>query len=288
MSKNPDTIQTAEIRAAGELPISSKKIRKHEKESRAEQKILSLNAWHLARYLVEHEKLPENLDVGEFMVMAENYPNLSDEKKALFVNQYAQLEFAAGSVTARTLYATRIHGKTFISAVTGTSVGQYLLALSAITTFFVSLLFINTTYLTNDALIFFNNVDPSWWMLYFAVSNKMLPFFAAGLGACVYLLRVTQEKLQSREFDPAWIPSHLIRLGLGTLAGGTIVFFPELLDHLTGQTANTNDPTHTLNYGLGYGLVAFIFGYAVDIYYKVLDRIGGEIGTATAKQKAGK
>jgi len=30
--------------------------------------------------------------------------------------------------------------------------------------------------------------------------------------------------------------------------------------------------------GVGKGLVAFVFGYAVDVYYGVLDRISGKIG----------
>jgi hypothetical protein len=60
------------------------------------------------------------------------------------------------------------------------------------------------------------------------INKIIIPFCVAGLGTCVFLLRVTQEKLTTREFDPAFIPSQLIRLGLGVLAGGSIVHFPGL------------------------------------------------------------
>jgi len=94
-------------------------------DAKEEQKILSLNAWHLGRYIIEHSKtdgdsdgngkinIPESLDMGAYLVNAEKYPRLADDEKADFINQYVKLEKAAGQVTARTLYATRVHGKGF-------------------------------------------------------------------------------------------------------------------------------------------------------------------------------
>jgi len=134
-------------------------------------------------------------------------------------------------------------------AILFTSVGQYLFFLSLVTVGFVFLLF-------ND--IANVNGDQNFWFT----------FFAAGLGTCVFLLRVTQKKLRSREFDPACIPSQLIRLGLGMLAGGSIVLFPGLL------TTTNVLPTE---FDAGLGGLAFILGYAVDIFYSVLDNIGGKI-----------
>jgi hypothetical protein len=166
-----------------------------------------------------------------------------------FVDQYAMLEKRTKNVTARTLVATRIHGRGFFHAAFQTSVGQYLVMLGIITSVF----------------------------LYFMVSGLIkqeitlaTPFFAAGLGTCVYLLRVTQEGLKTREFDPAYIPSHLIRLGLGILAGGSIVLFPDLVK--TGL-----DTVQTADVGLGQAALAFLLGYAVDVFYAVLDNIGGKI-----------
>ena len=82
-----------------------------------------------------------------------------------------------------------------------------------------------------------------------------------------FLLRVTQEKLTAREFDPAFIPSQLIRLGLGVLAGGSIVLFPGLI----------GGPEPSNGISMSQGSLAFILGYAVDIFYSVLDNIGGKV-----------
>jgi len=223
-------------------------------EIKEEQSILASNAWHLARYIIEHDdiiQIPEGVEIGQFILWSENYPTLKPDEKIKFVDQYALLEKVAQNVTARTLVATRIHGRGFFHATFKTSVGKYLLFLSLVTAVFVALLLGST-------------MCP--------ILKKyptLIPFFAAGLGACVFLLRKTQEKLKSREFDPARIPSHMIRLMLGIIAGGSIVFFPQLFIE-SESSAETSD------LALGQGAVAFLFGYAVDVFYAVLDRIGGK------------
>ena len=243
-----------------------KQAERAEAETKEEQRILACNAWHLARYVIEHDHeidLPEEFNAGQFIHWAENYPELEPHEKIDFVNQYAMLEKATKSVTARTLVATRIHGRGFLHATFCTSVGKYLLFLSIITVFFVYQLFMT--------------FGPG------ATDKILMPFYAAGLGTCVFLLRVTQEKLRSREFDPAFIPSQLIRLGLGVLAGGLIVLFPDLLQLQAGEegTAAEKGPVTMAsigtNIGIGTGSLAFILGYAVDIFYAVLDNIGGRI-----------
>jgi hypothetical protein len=67
----------------------------------------------------------------------------------------------------------------------------------------------------------------------------------------------------------------MIRLGLGIIAGGSIVFFPNLFTSNMVFTANESEQA-SLNFELGRTAAAFIFGYAVDIFYAVLDRIGGK------------
>jgi len=232
---------------------TTKKAERAEAETKEEQRFLANNAWHLARYVIEHDhkiELPEAFNAGQFIYWAENYPELNPEDKINFINQYAMLEKSTQRVTARTLLATRIYGRGFFNAVFFTSVGKYLFFLSIITITFVFLLIENITAKGG-------------------INNVAMPFYAAGLGTCVYLLRVTQEKLKNREFDPAFIPSQLIRLGLGVLAGGSIVLFPDLIK--TGPTGGNIDAS------VGQGSLAFILGYAVDIFYAVLDNIGGKI-----------
>ncbi|MCK5122301.1 MAG: hypothetical protein KAQ91_09970 [Methylococcales bacterium] len=237
------------------MSITTKKLESIEAETKQEQRILASNAWHLVRYVMEHDheiEIPAKFNIGQFVEWSENYPDLNTEDKINFINQYAMLEKITKKVTARTLVATRIHGRGFFHAAFCTSVGQYLLFLSIITFIFVYLLIVNIT----------------------GKITILMPFYAAGLGTCVFLLRVTQEKLKTREFDPAFIPSQLIRLSLGVLAGGSIVLFPELLvkpaEKISGADAD-NDIT------IGQGSLAFILGYAVDIFYAILDNIGGKI-----------
>jgi hypothetical protein len=240
----------------------SEEDKKRAKEIKEEQKILATNAWHLARYYIEHDQDIEfrekkKFDIGDFLICSEEYPNLGEEKRKEFIRQYAILEKATKNVTARTLVATRIHGQGFFHAVFGTSVGKYLLFLAMVTITFLSLLIVN---------IVTDNILPT----------VLIPFLAAGLGTCVFLLRITQEKLSTRQFDPAFIPSQLIRLSLGILAGGSLVLFPDLLASAT--TTNESGSSNLFaNISIEQGTLAFILGYAVDIFYSLLDNIGGKI-----------
>lgn len=239
----------------------SKEDKKRAEDIKKEQNILATNAWHLARYYIEHEQNIVSLegksfDIGDFLISSELYPNLEEEKRKEFIRQYAILEQATENVTARTLVATRIHGQGFFHAIFGTSVGKYLLFLGVITIIFLSLLIINIV--TDDIL-----------------PTILIPFLAAGLGTCVFLLRITQEKLSTRQFDPAFIPSQLIRLSLGILAGGSLVLFPDLLTPATSDGGGKSDMIN--NISIGQGTLAFIFGYAVDIFYSLLDNIGSKI-----------
>lgn len=168
------------------------------------------------------------------------------------------LEKTTKKVTARTLFATRIYGHGFLYAVFQTSVGRYLMFLTLVTIVFIGILISDMKVIQ----MLFGIAEEET----FNIPNIFLAVSAAGLGTCVFLLRITQEKLRSREFDPAYIPSHLVRLGLGILAGASIVFFPGLI----------NDAAHTpMSFELG--TLAFILGYAVDIFYAILDNIGGRI-----------
>ena len=235
--------------------MKEEKIELLERETKEEQRILTTNAWHLARYVIEHDyelELPDDFDMGKFIWYTQHYFDLDKKEKILFINQYMMLERATKDVTARTLVATRIHGHGFLYAVFGTSVGKYLFFLAVVTLTFVILLIVNIT--TSNSLF----------------PNILIPFLSAGLGTCVFLLRITQEKLSTRQFDPAFIPSQLIRLSLGILAGGVIVLFPDLI-----HPPKEGSISEQIN--VGQSTLAFILGYAVDIFYSVLDNIGGKV-----------
>jgi len=237
-----------------------------------EQKIVAKNAWHLCRYLIEHDGMPDDVNAGEFLCWAENYPHLEVDEKKAFISQYAKLEHEAGSVTARTLVATRIHGNGFWDAVTKTSVGSYLFLLSLFTLAMAAGLV--AVALCGDGSSATGDVGNQTWEKW----DYLRVYLAAGLGSCVYLLRVTQDRLKHRDFDPAYIPDHLIRLCLGIIAGGSIVFFPELFDLKNNSGQGT----------WGTAAAAFIFGYATDLYFILLDRIGGGIRDRKATKPSAK
>ena len=231
------------------------------KISDKEKQSLGLNAWHLARFVMEHDSvyiIPKNFPMGQFVVWAEKYPELTEEEEIEFIEQYLILEKLVKNVTARTLVATRIYGRGFLSATFGTSVGKYLLFLAIVA-------------LTFSYFLFFGNAIPG--------DNETLkPLFAAGLGTSIYLMRITQEKLKSREFDPANIPSHLLRLILGIVIGGIIIkIFPSLVN-LSGSTVMANALSVSNSHGQELIIaIAFLLGYAVEIFYMFLDKIGGNI-----------
>ena len=170
---------------------TKRKIDAADDDTKLEQHILANNAWHLARYVIEHDHkidLPPEFEPGQFMHWAETYPTLEDKAKIKFVDQYAKLEKASKDVTARTLIATRIHGQGFRHAAFHTSVGLYLTTLLGVTIFFFGMLLLEIfTGGIAEKITFIpllKNVSP----------NIFTPFFAAGLGTCVYLLRTTQEQ----------------------------------------------------------------------------------------------
>lgn len=221
-----------------------------------EKESLGSNAWHLARFIMEHDDvyaIPEGFNMGQFVVWAEKYPELTEEEEIKFIDQYLILEKLVKNVTARTLAATRIYGRGFFSAAFGTSVGRYLIFLTSLALLFSYFLFFG------DYLI--KHFD------------AVKPLFAAGLGTCVYLLRITQEKLKSREFDPANIPAQLVRLILGVVIGGILVkIFPSMTN---SETVNSALSTYGFKENELILAIAFILGYAVEIFYKILDKLGG-------------
>jgi len=264
--------------------------RQHHKVLKSEKHNLSINAWHLARYIIENESFSNhldktqtknNFDFGEFFCLCEAYPYLNDHdpKKVAFINLYRKLEQRAGNVTARTLVATQVHGKSFISSAINTAVGQYLIVLSLITFAFLIALSITMFWPIDEAYVDLFTVDDisaAYYIGYFlaavASDSLLAPFYAAGLGTCVYLLRQTQIHLKDRTFNPARIPGHFIRIMLGVIAGGTIVLFPDLIK----PDATIYSVTQV---GITQGSIAFLLGYSVEVFYDMLDGLKKKLST---------
>jgi hypothetical protein len=89
--------------------------------------------------------------------------------------------------------------------------------------------------------------------------NLLLPYLYGGLGACIYLMRVTGQKFKERTFNPDRLPEHLNRLVLGSLAGGMIILFinEEGIEGIAISTAT----------------LGFVAGYSIDFFFNVVDRV---------------
>lgn len=89
-----------------------------------------------------------------------------------------------------------------------------------------------------------------------------IPFTYGVLGACAYLLRVTEKHLRQRDFDVSRIAEHNNRLMLGALSGGVIVLF--IQDIPNGQD---------VTFQIAEGALGFLAGYSIDLLFDTLDRI---------------
>lgn len=90
----------------------------------------------------------------------------------------------------------------------------------------------------------------------------LIPFTYGTLGACAYLLRVTEKHLRNRDFDIVRIPEHWNRVVLGTLSGGIIVLFVNKIPGADGQSVE-----------LGAATVGLLAGYSTDFLFDTMDRI---------------
>lgn len=106
-------------------------------------------------------------------------------------------------------------------------------------------------------------VPGDWlWVGIYEFFNYLEPFLYGTLGAIVFLLRVTAERLRSREFDPDRKLEHINRVVLGTMSGGTIILFIGQLDAGDGKIVE-----------VGAAALGFLAGYSVEILFETLDRI---------------
>jgi len=104
------------------------------------------------------------------------------------------------------------------------------------------------------------NVD-MWLVHAHYVANLLLPFAYGALGSCAYLLRVTEQRLYRREFDPARIPEHWNRFVLGSLNGGVLTLLVESIDGFKITTA----------------VLGLLGGYSIDFVFDTMDRIIGAV-----------
>jgi hypothetical protein len=102
---------------------------------------------------------------------------------------------------------------------------------------------------------FAKDIQERTTLFYGALSNFLLPPLYAILGACAYLLRTFSEQIKARTFAPSVAAS--ARFIIAAIGGGVVGLFS--------------------NFTLGQGTslsplaIAFVVGYATDIFFSFLD-----------------
>ncbi|MDH5546452.1 MAG: hypothetical protein OEZ43_12730 [Gammaproteobacteria bacterium] len=95
--------------------------------------------------------------------------------------------------------------------------------------------------------------------IFYWVALSIAPFAYGAFGASVRLLRITEQKLRLRSFDPRRLPEHRNRLVLGTLSGGVLVML-----YSSGGVTDTGVKLTEVTIG-------FIAGYSIDVLFSILD-----------------
>lgn len=274
------TAQHHEIPAAGEPPAKTDGA-----ASLAGTSIdqLVADVRRLANYAIRTGQLPKAVDI-QIVYLAERALEqrqaLSPELFAGLVNAYQVLERHFPAVTADSLAATEPEqpGKIRTSPT-----GRYLLKLWACTGFIVlAILLVNLSqflHTRGQSPVPGLAGDGQALAIGYRTLEYLEPFFYGALGAFIYILRVTEQRLQTREFDPARAPEHVNRLVLGTLAGGSIILFIKELPNGDGSSVQISSAA-----------LGFLAGYSVDFLFQVLDRLIGailpKVGLETIERRA--
>lgn len=218
----------------------------------------------LARYGMQTGQLPQDVDPAAIYAARDRIAEgqkLDEAALKQIASYYRALEGSFDSITARTLRATD-SGEAGVSPAR-----RHLRRLwwKAFLSLLLVLLSNIVQYLHEVNLPAPGDEPEGWgWALEILsqITDYLEPFLYGLLGAVVYILRITEQRLRARDYDPAREPEHINRLVLGTLSGGAIILFIEQVP--------TGDDT-TLQ--IGTAALGFLAGYSVDFLFETLDRM---------------
>jgi hypothetical protein len=221
----------------------------------------------LATYAIQTGQLPKGVNIETVYTAhrdLEQEKELSPEVFAGLVNDYQVLERYFPTITARSLAATEPEK---LGKIRTSPAGRYLVNLWVWTGVIVlAILLLKLSQYLNvltrpppgKALTGSEQILD----LIYQVLKYLEPFLYGALGAFLYILRVSEERLRTREFDPARAPEHVNRLVLGTLAGGSIILFITQVPTADGGAIK-----------ISAAALGFLAGYSVDFLFETLDRI---------------
>jgi hypothetical protein len=220
----------------------------------------------LALYAVQQGRLPNTVSIATLSTICDRHEQVTPFKSqevATLAKYYQTLESEFPTISAQTLKATQSTNGDPMAC----EAGVWLRTLwRFVFVIFVLIVISNLTqYLGNRFIPDVGDVWP-WWVELFDVCYQIArlvePFTYGALGSCAYLLRVTEQRLRARDFDPAREPEHRNRLVLGTLSGGVIVLLVHQVPNSEGIAIQIADAA-----------LGFIAGYSVDFLFDTIDRI---------------
>jgi hypothetical protein len=107
-----------------------------------------------------------------------------------------------------------------------------------------------------------------------------LPLILALLGSCTQVLRSIARRIIDQSMNTIFLPAYYVRVLLGLIIGATIGLF---LTPTTGS--NPTDPLAFLK-SLPLLTAAFLAGYAVEIFFALLDKVVNDARAYIAGEKA--
>jgi len=237
------------------------------KTTNSQISILLNDVMCLARFALETGQVPKQVQLASLYGMWARKMEQSIELTPAEVSQltfyYQHLEAQLSPVSAASLAATDCQG---YRDCLQTEAGYHTRRLW-ILAFFVVALIVALNLFQYGYEFYSLDMAKSWtdglvvFTFGYWAAVHMTPFTYGALGACVYVLRVTEQRLQNRTFDPKCIPQHRNRLVLGTLSGGVIVLFIK-----AGEAS-------TIGVELTAAALGFLAGYSIEFLFTVLDRL---------------
>lgn len=228
----------------------------------------------LAKYAVEVGRLPADVHLSDIYRMWSHKIDKKQELEDIEIDRlefyYRLLEEELSPITAVSLLATDSSEAKRTKDYSRTDAGRH-----ARNMWFTAFATLAAIMLINVFQYTFEMFSGDWAVNYldqfeiltvlYWISGSLVPFAYGAFGASVRLLRITEERLRNRTFDPRRITEHRNRFVLGTLSGGVMVML-----YSSGGVGD-------VDVKLTEAALGFIAGYSIDLLFALIDRLVGAL-----------
>ncbi len=114
------------------------------------------------------------------------------------------------------------------------------------------------------------------------IENYLIPMLGAFLGVAVYIIRDTNERLESVSLSPMDADGYWPRILLGLVAGLTIGWIAPTNTAATAGAISA-DALGVLQ-NLSKTAIAFVVGYSIEVLFNILDAIKTALGVRDERQ----